>query len=969
MSNEREFLSKVLAWPEDEQSPGYINCHWKTKAARGDKVFWPGKAVRTVDEFINLVTWIKSQTQQSDVYMCMSRQGRRKIGKNGKLQAVRSQQDALFLKSVYLDVDVKEPPRGYANTEEAVAAVVEFAGRVGLPGPSAVVGSGSGGVHVYWINEKPLTLAEWTPYARALKAAAEEHGLRCDYGVTTDAARLLRVPGTFNYKDREHPRPVRQFYLGEIYDFSRAFNSIIGASAIREPTEPEFINPFVGQKPASAFLALNDSLADGIRVAMSREEVRACLAAIPNDRVDWIFWNTMGMRVYSASDGESWGLEEWEEWSNKGQVANASDNCASRWETYHTSPPTRTGPGALVNEAKAATGNQGWTPRIQTSLIGIGPVDGSTSDNLFLPAGYGLDSEGYICKLEEVQDDDEAGGFQLIPKRLFHGKLSQPWAEADTETLHFITTKDKGNSGWVSIKLIEILGDTRMFSILQGYGVKCVVENQKWVHSFLMSWMAKLHDAMAAQPSLPFGWMYEDGKRTGFVFGGTIYKHDGTSRPAGIRDLRTQKIYTPTGDIRHWRRAVDITLARKRPEIDLILLSAFAAPLIDCIGQQNAVLHFTHSNSGRGKTSIIAAASATWGDPQRARHAAFGTFRSAIEKMSTTNNLPIYWDDIQDEEGWEGLRKFVFAADSGLSPSRLNSNITQQEQHTWKTLVCITANHSFIDYVLSKERDNPARLYRIFECHMKDMEDAPGIISDAEASAVYGELAHNYGLAGMEYAKVLASDPERIAARVKDINEQLEKEISSFNGEERYWKIFMAINLAAMELTPKIGLEFNVPVIRDYMMNNYMVLRDRVAKEGIKGGSVDHVLNNLTAFFKAHNDATIVTDNCPMGAGKPPVVTPIWVPPYLPPKGFHVQWVQNDRLCRISDKQLTWWLENSKLSPSLFREGLAVHFHANRTRASIAANTQYRQGREPLVDIPVPEGSPLEELLFARSQG
>ena len=59
---------------------------------------------------------------------------------------------------------------------------------------------------MYWISDKPLTRAEWEPYADGLWALVQKHGLKAD-AVTTDAARILRVPGTFN-KKQDIPRPV-----------------------------------------------------------------------------------------------------------------------------------------------------------------------------------------------------------------------------------------------------------------------------------------------------------------------------------------------------------------------------------------------------------------------------------------------------------------------------------------------------------------------------------------------------------------------------------------------------------------------------------------------------------------------------------------------------------------------------------------------------------------------------------------
>ena len=49
---------------------------------------------------------------------------------------------------------------------------------------------------------------------RGLKIAAIKHGLRCDAGVTSDCARILRVPNTFNYKT-DPPKPVKIRWLSD----------------------------------------------------------------------------------------------------------------------------------------------------------------------------------------------------------------------------------------------------------------------------------------------------------------------------------------------------------------------------------------------------------------------------------------------------------------------------------------------------------------------------------------------------------------------------------------------------------------------------------------------------------------------------------------------------------------------------------------------------------------------------------
>src|ERR1019366_881418 len=179
------------------------------------------------------------------------------------------------LKCIWLDVDVKKD-RGYATLIEALDAIQDFRIRALLPPPSALVFSG-GGVHVYWVSDKPLTVEEWRPYAEGLKAEALRLGLKCDAGITTDVARVLRVPGTFNYK-QESRRPVRVAHLGATYDFATEMAKLaaivpvraaVATAAVTHTTFPFSMGAFTGKSMALAFQqaglnAQTDNLADGL---------------------------------------------------------------------------------------------------------------------------------------------------------------------------------------------------------------------------------------------------------------------------------------------------------------------------------------------------------------------------------------------------------------------------------------------------------------------------------------------------------------------------------------------------------------------------------------------------------------------------------------------------------------------------------------------------------------------------------
>ncbi len=121
----REFLLRVLPWPVDEDVRGFINVHVASPGPDG-KLLWGGKPARTVDEFFKWTAFFGSLPGPHNIYMCMSRQAKTRLSRTNKVTAAKHQKDALALKAIYLDVDVKDPPKGYASLKEAIAAVLAF---------------------------------------------------------------------------------------------------------------------------------------------------------------------------------------------------------------------------------------------------------------------------------------------------------------------------------------------------------------------------------------------------------------------------------------------------------------------------------------------------------------------------------------------------------------------------------------------------------------------------------------------------------------------------------------------------------------------------------------------------------------------------------------------------------------------------------------------------------------------------
>jgi uncharacterized protein (DUF927 family) len=182
MMNTKEFLTTVLSDEGYYCVAGIKNGKIKTK-------FYTSldAAIETANNF---------DLEKHDAYFAL---GSFVDGTNRKAENVRD------LKALFLDLDCGEG-KPYKTQQEALLALKDWYKKYDIPRPT-VVNSGRG-LHAYWSLDRAYTREEWLPVATNLKASCLQDGLEIDPAVTSDAARILRIPNTHNFKD-EPPTEVR----------------------------------------------------------------------------------------------------------------------------------------------------------------------------------------------------------------------------------------------------------------------------------------------------------------------------------------------------------------------------------------------------------------------------------------------------------------------------------------------------------------------------------------------------------------------------------------------------------------------------------------------------------------------------------------------------------------------------------------------------------------------------------------
>jgi hypothetical protein len=115
----------------------------------------------------------------------------------------RSQKNAERLCALWLDIDAHEGSK-FKSVADVKTALDDFLHNTGLPKPSLLHCTGYG-IHAIWTFTQAIPKSEWQPVAANLQNLTQRLRLGAD-PITADAARILRVPGTMNFRNPDEPK-------------------------------------------------------------------------------------------------------------------------------------------------------------------------------------------------------------------------------------------------------------------------------------------------------------------------------------------------------------------------------------------------------------------------------------------------------------------------------------------------------------------------------------------------------------------------------------------------------------------------------------------------------------------------------------------------------------------------------------------------------------------------------------------
>jgi hypothetical protein len=921
-----DFLRRVMPWPGAD-APGYVNIHWVSP--KDGK--WRGRPYRDPEAAIDQTQYLAGHpTVARDIYFCLTLQSQTGKVFNGITTAHRSAMTALSVKSLWLDVDIKDPPKGYASLGDAIDAVNDFCLQAGLPPPSILVASG-GGLHVYWVFDRPLTIDEWKPLALGLKAEAQRLGLRADHTVTADPARVLRVPGTFNRKLKDNPRPVKILSWGQDYDVT-PFGRLVAIGTPLVPqntvavTAPQIDLPDGFLPMAPAFSMLNP-MADVLGEGCKRN------SDLPLDPTNMILkcphfrevfdtggahqpqgvWMLDVLATTWMDDSAMWaqafsqGYNDFDQAKLDAMLLRKLDDKAAGkgWPSCQafegqgcTACKTCPLKGTIKSPLNLASRIQ-----IEPPVSAPPPAMIPLAKNLHLPGGYFLNKEGIIC---EMMPDKDVNG-QMTPqnpKALFYAKVTgMAWCSHGPNglDLHF-TYEDEQHTVDVTVPYAVLASDQGLIQCLTSQGV--MPRAEKHLRPFMISWVAQINKAMKRQQATPFGWFHDDaGKRMGFVYDGTLFKPDGTSDAAPAPDRAFARDYTPRGELAPILRMMEINRDRNVPVLDALELASWASPLLWVTGQPFAAIWTHGGESGAGKSTAISTGMAVWSSPGRTRENGINTSRAGIEiKMSQLSNLPLVVDELSDMTMIDKVIPLFQMASEAQSGQMGRRNRTGASKLFWKCMMICGSNKDIHARQVQVNGGTDAQVQRVL---VLEAQDTPSRYDTTEVGKVRELLDTNYGHLGVAYAQWLATHMDFIETRGTEIKNELNALLMPSHAE-RFWMASLISIVLAAECA-NIVLEqqmYDQKKVQAYLVEAFKANRTWVAKNVQKDGTETQAIEVLGRFLEAHTNNQLATDKMNMpGRGKPfkvEILNGVMPAPNVG-KGnvVHIHWAVEPRLVRI----------------------------------------------------------------------
>jgi hypothetical protein len=794
----------------------------------------------TFDDIGEAVSHVLRERGSKDIYFAVHTLKKKQVWnpqkvnpRTGELGAneTRTHANMAAARCFFFDIDVSlTDPTKYDDQTDALAALKEFCTVCHLPRPLVI--SSGGGLHVYWLISDTLDSGAWRAEAAKLRQIARHYGLKIDGSRTTDVSSVLRVCGTYNYKDPRQAKAVDQLVPGSVVS-TGVFIRLLDTAITEAGLEAQKLKVF---DPVTSALGSNISKEyDGPPVSLAavatacKQMQRLIGLNGKMSEPEWYhgvigvgrFLENGHRRVHQMSHG----YPGYDEAATAAKIRQHEDrrdaegnalgptSCAKLAEVSGAGDEPCVGcpfAGKVQGPLGAARYKDPAPPPVVKEIIGVETISTEIPQ---APKPYTRMKGGGIAISAVDKDGNESNTiiypYDLYPvRRLVNASMG-----VEQHLWHVQLPREEAKEFVLDA---DALYDPRKFVVaISNQGLYPNKGHVPYLQDYMVAYISELQrltDADAQSGHL--GWSDE---YTRFILPDKILYRDGKVRPAmlAIGAQRSSAHVFKKGEINRQVELLNFFSDPRYIPNQFYILGGLGAPLFHMTGHHGVVINASGAPGSSKSTSLYTAAS-FWGQPELypingTNNGA--TVRGRNERVTVLANLPICVDEITHMP----VRDAVDLAMSVTQPGhriRLGTDGVERagvESHK-ATIMLTTANSSLHGALSTDNAAGTAGSMRVFEIMFKPT----GVHQKHEADDFLHDLKTNFGHIGELFMAYVVKHHDEVAARIRAVVKEVDK-LARIQSSERFWSATVAVIIVAGEIANQLGiLNWNIERIKKW---------------------------------------------------------------------------------------------------------------------------------------------------------
>lgn len=756
------------------------------------------------------------------------------------------------VRAFFLDLDCGESKhdegKGYRTQADALATLRKFCKKLALPRPT-VVNSGRG-IHVYWPLSEPVSRETWLPVAMRFKALCQREGLIIDPVVPADAARVLRVPLTHNYKD-DPPSQVQVVGAAADPISLDAFKELLLDG---EPEPEVFKRPsqYTPREADAMMQALTGSVVNRFKTIMLKTANGTGCAQLGEvlmnqQNMSEPMWRAgLSIAKFCLDGGKAIHRisEKYPEYTPEATEAKAAlikgPYLCERFDEYRPGvcPDCKhwkqiKSPIVLGREVEEATEDDNVVvqkPLGVTNAVAIKYIIPK------YPHPYFRGKNGGVFKHTKNSEGEDKDVLVYVNDLYVVRRLKDPdIGEALVMRLHL--PRDGVREFTLPLTAVGTKDEFRKYIAAQGVALMNVAE----LMEYTMRWVNELQFMTeASENQRQFGWVDDEG--TSFALGNMlIFKDRVEINSPSAATVQLFPAFQPRGSLEGWKKTMEFYNREDMAAHQFMIGLSFGSVLMQFQPIHAAELHYYSPESGVGKTTGMLAGASIWGDPELLMLHERDTFNSKMNRAEIYKNLPTYMDELTNTKP-QDLSDFAYQLASGVQRNRLGSkgNVERVRGKPWKMLFGTTGNTSMLERIALYKALPRAEAQRILEYRVPRVT----FETKEETDLLVADIKNHYGHAGVVYVQYVMNNLDAAKELCVATQRRLDT-AAELTAENRFWSVLSSRIITGLVLAKKANLiNWNISAIANWAVQ---LMKD--AKEHSKSiaSDVESILTDYLA--------------------------------------------------------------------------------------------------------------------------